>query len=204
MSLLQKQLDLTLRNRYFHWFDFEKNAEANLNILLLHGLLSANLKQYQVFYWYFKCSLKQITPTLLHQFNPIDKLPPPPPTCTTKWKDFREDIWPGTEVGGRTNIAYVFLSSPDHVDDTLPVHVQYATFHESLQLLSVFRIEPKLLYLSGRRMVSQLFIRAKLTKFHEIIMPRFGWLTVLPFNTPWNCWDCLLSLSLVITNWLND
>ena len=128
----------------------------------------------------------------------------PPPTCTTKWKDFREDIWPGTEVGGRTNIAYVFLSSPDHVDDTLPVHVQYATFHESLQLLSVFRIEPKLLYLSGRRMVSQLFIRAKLTKFHEIIMPRFGWLTVLPFNTPWNCWDCLLSLSLVITNRLND
>ena len=50
---------------------------ANLNILLLHGLLSANLKQKQVFYWYFKCSLKQITPTFLHQFTPIDKLSPP-------------------------------------------------------------------------------------------------------------------------------
>ena len=179
---------------------------ANLNILLLHGLLSANLKQYQVFYWYFKCSLKQITPTLLYQFNPIDKLSPPFPTRTTKWEDFREDIWPGTEAGGRTNIKHskrlsAFARSRR---DTLPVHVQYAAFHESLQLLSVFRTEPKLLFLSGRRMVSQLLIRAKLTKFLEMIMPRFGWLTVLPFYTPWNCWDCLLSLSLVITNRLND
>ena len=33
-------------------------------------------------------------PTLLHQFTPppIDELPP---TLTTKWEDFREDIWPG-------------------------------------------------------------------------------------------------------------
>ena len=128
----------------------------------------------------------------------------PPPTRTTKWEDFREDIWPGTEAGGRTNMANVFLPSPNPVDDTLPVHVQYATFHESLELLSVFRNEAKLLYLSCRWMFSHLLIRAKLTKFHEIIMPRFGWLTVLPFYIPWNCWDCLLFFSLVITNWLND
>ena len=36
---------------------------------------------------------EQITPTLLHQFTPIDKLSAP--TLTTKWEDFREDIRPG-------------------------------------------------------------------------------------------------------------
>ena len=39
---------------------------------------------------------EQITPTLLHQFTP-------PPTLTSKWEDFREDIRPGNILPNTRN-----------------------------------------------------------------------------------------------------
>ena len=51
----------------------------------------------------------QITPHSYINLPPIDKLPP---TLTTKWEDFKEDIWPGYFI-----ILKIALAAPTSISN---------------------------------------------------------------------------------------